>query len=86
MPWCGYGFWGAPLGGAWWLFPLIGFLFMALMFALCFRVFGRWWGWRAPRGAWAWHRRGPEGEAELSELRRDVARLRDELQQLRRTT
>ncbi len=79
MPWCG--FWGAPFGGFWWLMPLIGFLFMALMMAFCFRAFGRW-RWRAPRGPWAWPHH-PDGEAGVSELRREVASLRDELRKLR---
>lgn len=38
MPWCGYG--GAALGGWWWIFPLVGLLFMGVMFFLCFRGFG----------------------------------------------
>lgn len=69
MPWCGY--WGAPLGGFWWLMPLFGLLFMSLMFFACFRGFGRWMG------------RPGRSDADLVELQREVASLRDELRKLR---
>ncbi len=69
MPWCGY--WGAPLGGLWWLMPLLGLLFMSLMFLVCFRGFGRWMG------------RPGRSDANLVELQREVASLRDELRKLR---
>lgn len=35
MPWCG--FWGA---GYWWILPLIGLVFMGIMFFACARGFG----------------------------------------------
>lgn len=69
MPWCGY--WGAPFGGFWWLMPLFGLLFMGIMFLFCFRGLGRWM--RPPR----------RPDAELSELHREVASLRDEVRKLR---
>ncbi len=69
MPWCGY--WGVPFGGFWWLMPLFGLLFMGFTFFFCFRGFGRWMG--RPR----------RSDAELSELHREVASLRDELRKLR---
>ncbi len=81
MPWCGW--WGAPLGGFWWLLPLFGFLFMAAMMLLCLRGLGRpsWWS-RHP--GWMGHSRAVDPE--VSELRREVASLRDELQKLRQPT
>ncbi len=69
MPWCGY--WGAPLGGFWWLMPLFGLVFMAFMFLACFRGMG-WWMSRPRRS-----------ETDLEELQREVASLRDELRKLR---
>ena len=39
MPWCGS--WGMAGGGLWWLLPLVGLVFMAVMFFVCFRGFAR---------------------------------------------
>ncbi len=66
---CGY--WGAPWGG-FWLFPLIGLLFMAVMAYLCFRGSQRWM-------AGCGFRMDGESErlrAELRALREEVAQLR----------
>ena len=38
MPWCGY--WGTTGAAYWWVLPLIGLVFMAVMFFACFRGFG----------------------------------------------
>ncbi len=38
MPWCGY--WGTTGPAYWWVLPLIGLVFMAVMFFACFRGFG----------------------------------------------
>jgi hypothetical protein len=38
MPWCGT--WGAASGAYWWILPLIGLLFMGVMFFACIRGFG----------------------------------------------
>ncbi len=38
MPSCGY--WGTAAGGYWWILPLIGLVFMGVMFFACFRGFG----------------------------------------------
>ncbi len=81
MPWCGY--WGAPLGGFWWLLPLFGFLFMAAMIGLCLRGFGRW-SWRSRHPGWSGI--SSAADPEVSELRREVASLRDELRKLRQPT
>lgn len=69
MPWCGN--WGGPLGGFWWLLPLFGFLFMAFMLFVCLRSFG----WRTSRPR--------RQDADVSELQREVASLRDEVRILR---
>ncbi len=82
MPWCGY--WGAPFGGFWWLMPLFGFLFMAVMIGLClFRGFGRG-PWRSRFPGRTWHAR--DADPDVSELKREVASLRDELRKLRQPT
>ena len=39
MPWCGI--WGTAGGPLWWILPLIGIIFVAIMFFVCFRCFGR---------------------------------------------
>ena len=39
MPWCGS--WAMAGGGLWWLLPLVGLVFMAVMFFVCFRGFAR---------------------------------------------
>ncbi len=78
MPWCGY--WGAPLGGFWWLLPLFGFVFMAAMMVLCFRGMGRRSWWSRHPGSMG---RSRTVDPEVSELRREVASLRDELHKLR---
>ncbi len=69
MPWCGY--WGGPMGGVWWLMPLFGLAFMGFMVFFCFRGMGRWMS--RPR----------RPDAELTELQREVASLRDEIRRLR---
>lgn len=38
MPWCGS--WGTTGTAYWWLPPLIGLVFMAVMFFACFRGLG----------------------------------------------
>jgi hypothetical protein len=68
MPWCGY--WGAPVGGFWWLMPLFGLAFMGIMAFLCFRGMG----WMAAR-----RRSG----GEVSDLQREVTSLREEVRKLR---
>lgn len=44
MPWCGY--WGAMGTHYWWVLPLIGLVFIAVMFFACFRGFRCMGGWR----------------------------------------
>ncbi len=69
MPWCGY--WGAS--GFWWIWPLLGIVFMAVMMFVCFRGFGC--------TPWRMNRRRPD---DLAELRRDVQSLKDEVTRLLR--
>jgi hypothetical protein len=69
MPWCGT--WGAAVGGFWWIFPLLGLVFMGLMIFLCFRGFGF-----ACMG-----RRRP---GELSDLQREVENLKEDVRKLSR--
>ncbi len=38
MPWCGI--WGTAVTPLWWILPLIGLVFVAVMFFFCFRCFG----------------------------------------------
>ncbi len=39
MPWCGI--WGTAVSPLWWILPLIGLVFVAIMMFVCFRCFGR---------------------------------------------
>ncbi len=64
MPWCGY--WGTAGAAYWWILPLIGLVFMAVMFLVCFRGFGRMCGRRRDSG-------------DLSALQREVEGLKEEV-------
>ena len=70
MPWCGY--WGTTGPAYWWLLPLIGLVFMAIVLFACFRGVGCMGGWRR-RFAADDHPapRRPEEEARESERSRD---------------
>ena len=37
MPWCGY--WGTVGSALWWVLPLIGLVFVSVIFFACFRGF-----------------------------------------------
>ncbi len=67
MPWCGY--WGTAGGSYWWVLPIIGLVFMGILFFACFR---------GP-GCMGRRRRAP---GDPSELRREVESLKDELRKL----
>ncbi len=69
MPWCGY--WGATSAGYWWILPLIGLVFMGVMFFVCFRGIGCMGG----------RRRSP---GDLSSLQREVDGLKDDVRKLQR--
>ncbi len=69
MPWCG--FLGTTWGSYWWVLPLIGLVFMGIMFFACSRGFGC-----MGRG---WRRSG-----ESSDLRREVEGLKDDVRKLQR--
>ena len=69
MPWCVC--WGTGGGSYWWVLPLIGLLFMGVVFFTCFR---------GP-GCMARRRRTP---GEPSDLRREVETLKDDMRKLQR--
>jgi hypothetical protein len=69
MPWCGF---GTAIGGFWWLFPLVGLVFMGLMIFVCFRGFGV---------ACMGRRERP---SELSDLQREVQSLKEDVRKLLR--
>ncbi len=66
-----FGSWGTAAGGFWWLVPLAGLLFMAVMAFVCFRGFG------------CMGRRRPTS-GELSDLRGDVESLKEDVRKLQR--
>ncbi len=69
MPWCG--FWGTTGFAYWWLLPLIGLVFMGLMFFVCFRGFGCMGGRRRTSG-------------DLSGFQRELESMKEDLRKLRR--
>ncbi len=69
MPWCG--FWGTTGAAYWWILPLIGLVFMSVMFFVCFRGFGCMGGRRRTPG-------------ELSGFQRDLETLKEDVRKLRR--
>ncbi len=69
MPWCGI--WGTTGVAYWWILPLIGLVFMSVMFFVCFRGFGCMGG----------RRRAP---GELSGFQRDLETLKEDVRKLRR--
>jgi hypothetical protein len=73
MPWCGY--WGTAVGGYWWILPLIGLVFMGVMFFVCFRGFGF--------GCMGGHRRTSR---ERSDLEREVEKSKEDVRKPVRQT
>ncbi len=69
MPWCG--FWGTTGAAYWWILPLIGLVFVSVMFFVCFRGFGCMGGRRRTPG-------------EPSGFQRDLEMLKEEVGKLRR--
>ncbi len=69
MPWCGI--WGTTGAAYWWILPLIGLVFMSVMFFVCFRGFGCMGGRRRTPG-------------EPSRLQRDVQSLKEDVRKLQR--
>ncbi len=76
MPMWG-GYWGPPWGGFGWIFPLIGLLFMVVMGFVCIRMMGGMSGF----GCMGSH--GARSAGEVEELRRDVRKLKGEIEKLR---
>lgn len=72
MPWCGY--FGAAGGAFWWILPLVGLVFMAMMLFPCFR---------GGFGCIGRRRRAP---GDPSAFREEVDRLRDEVRKLQSRT
>ena len=72
----GVGPWGSGMWGLWWVFPLLGLLFMGLMMIACFRMMrGMTGGGMCGRGG------GHPGRTE--DLRHEVRALREEIKQLK---
>ncbi len=71
-----FGFSGTAVG-FWWVLPLVGLLFMGLVFFVCFRGF---------RGAGAYGCMGGRRHAsgELSDLQREIASLKEDVRKLER--
>jgi hypothetical protein len=69
MPWCGL--WGTGGIAYWWILPLIGLVFMGVMFFFCFRGFGCMGGRR-------------RRSAENSALQREVESLKEDVRKLLR--
>lgn len=69
MPWCGL--WGATGSAFWWVLPLVGLVFMGVMFFVCFRSFGL--------GCMGGRQRT---SSEVSDLRHQVESLKEDVRKL----
>lgn len=76
MMW-GPGPWGAPIWGGWWIFPLLGLLFIVLMMVFCARMM------RGTMGGAGMCGHGGRHASETDDLRREVRELREEIKQLK---
>ena len=74
----GPGWWGAPMWGFWWIFPLIGFTICLVFVIVMVRAMSGGRGFMCMGG----HERGPD---ETAELRREVRELREEISRLKGT-
>ena len=66
--------WGPYMGGWWWIFPVIGFIFMMIMMSLCFGFFRR-------RGCFYGIGRYDAAE----DLKREIGELKEQISKLKRT-
>ncbi|MBI4013198.1 MAG: hypothetical protein HY359_12850 [Candidatus Rokubacteria bacterium] len=73
----GLGPWGVPVWGGWWIFPLVGLLFMAVMAVFCARMMR---GMMAGGGMCG---HGGRHESEPDDVRQEVHELREEIRHLR---
>lgn len=73
----GWGPWGAPMWGAWWIFPLFGLLCVVAMMMFCARMM------RGMTGGGGMLGHGGRHASEADDLRREVRELREEVQKLR---
>ncbi len=70
-----FGLFGTTAVGFWWVLPLVGLLLMALMCFVCFR------GFRGV-GACGWMGGRRDGSGELSDLRREIESLKEDVRKL----
>ena len=66
--------WGSYMWGWWWIFPVIGFIFMMIMMFLCFGFFRR-------RGCFSGMGRYDATE----DLKREIGELKEQISNLKRT-
>lgn len=71
------GNWVPPSGWLWWIFPLVGLVFIVVMAFVCRRMMGV----MAGSGCMGGH--GGKTGAETEDLRREVRELKHEIQKLR---
>jgi uncharacterized membrane protein len=73
----GPGPWGMPMWGLWWVFPLLGLLFIIVMMVFCARAMRTMMGGAGMCG------HGQHHVSEADDLRREVRELREEVRKLR---
>jgi len=66
--------WGPYMGGWWWIFPLVGIMFMIAMMFLCSGFF---------RGRGCFYGLGRHDASE--DLKREIRDLKEQISQLKRT-
>lgn len=69
--------WVAPLGGGWWIFPLVGLVIIVVMAFVCLRMMHVMSGF----GCMAGH--GRKSDDGIEDLRREVREVKQEIQRLR---
>ncbi len=73
----GPGWWGMPMWGFWWIFPLVGFLACLAFLVMMFRFMSTGRGFMCMSG------HPGMGNDEAAEMRREIRALREEIKQLK---
>jgi len=73
----GPGWWGPPMGGFWWIFPVIGVSIALVLVIAMVRAMGGGWPFMCMGG------QRSEGSDEVAQLTREVRELREEIKQLK---
>ncbi|MBI3637387.1 MAG: hypothetical protein HY216_14435 [Candidatus Rokubacteria bacterium] len=73
----GPGYWGGPMWGFGWIFPLVGLLVCLAFLVMAFRAL------RVGGGFMCMGHHHPSSDDDVAEMRREIRALRDEVKQLK---